>query len=64
MKRKILIAVLALGTIVGYGSAIARMRCGHGGWHERRAAYERRVADICTDAALRARADRPATGQP
>lgn len=71
MKRKILIGVLALGTVVGYGSAIARMRgghggygYGHGGWHDRRAAFERRVADICTDAALRARPDRPPAAAP
>jgi hypothetical protein len=61
MRRKALIVLLALGTVVGYGSAIARLRgCHHGGWRGgHHARFEERVADICADAALRARPDRP-----
>ena len=41
MKRRILIAVLALGTIGGYGSAFAHMRHmrGHCGFHRESAGY-------------------------
>jgi hypothetical protein len=48
MKRRLLIALLALGTVGGYGSAFASMSC-HA--HARRAAMERHVARICADAA-------------
>jgi hypothetical protein len=63
MRRKILIAVLALGTIGGFAAGFARLgRChhdGHGyGWHHRQRDFERRVADVCVDAALRAQAAR------
>jgi hypothetical protein len=66
MRRKALIVLLALGTVVGYGSAIARMRngCHYGGWQGRHARFEERVADICADAALRARPDRPPPRSP
>jgi hypothetical protein len=41
MRRRIVIALLALGTVAGYGSGIAHMAYGHGrhggeccsGWH-------------------------------
>ena len=46
--RRFLIAFFALGTIGGYGSAIAR---GAHRAHARRAAFERHVAHICADAA-------------
>ena len=65
MRRRILIVALALGTVLGYGAFFFRLahhaRGGgyghHGyGWSgHRRAAFERHVADLCTDAALRAR---------
>jgi hypothetical protein len=48
--RKIAIVLLSLGTIVGFGSGFASMRhraCA------RRDAFEKRVADICVDAARR-----------
>ncbi len=48
MKRRLLIALLALGTVGGYGSAFAGMSC-HA--HARRAAMERHVARLCVDAA-------------
>ena len=53
MKRRILIVLLTLGTIGGFGSGIASMRC-HA--HARRAAFERHVAKVCVDAARRAKA--------
>ena len=46
--RRLLIALFAIGTIGGYGSAIA---CGSHRAHARRAAFERHVARICADAA-------------
>jgi hypothetical protein len=47
MKRKILMTLLAVGTLGGYALGI-RSVC-HG--HARRAAFERHVAELCTDAA-------------
>ena len=46
--RRLLIALFALGTLGGYGSAIASSSC-HA--HARRAAWERHVAHLCADAA-------------
>jgi hypothetical protein len=46
--RRVLIALFALGTIGGYGSAIAGGAC-HA--RARRAAFERHVAHLCADAA-------------
>ena len=46
--RRVLIALFALGTLGGYGSAIASSSC-HA--HARRAAWERHVAHLCADAA-------------
>jgi hypothetical protein len=48
MKRRILIIVLGLGTIAGFGSGIASAVHHH---RAHRAAFERHVADLCTDAA-------------
>ncbi len=48
MRRRLLIALFALGTLGGYGSAIAGMSCRA---HARRAAWERHVAHICAEAA-------------
>lgn len=60
MKRKLLIALFAFGTVAGFGSGIASMACWHDRHHERRAAFERHVADVCVEAAYRARdAERP-----
>ncbi len=55
MKRKLLIAFLALGTIGGFGSGIASMSCWHHRPEARRAAFAAHVADVCVEAALRAR---------
>ncbi len=54
MKRKLLIALLAFGTVGGFGSGIASMACFHHHAAERRAAFERHVADVCVEAAHRA----------
>ncbi len=48
--RRVLIALFALGTVGGYGSAIATSSC-HA--RARRAAWERHVATLCADAARR-----------
>jgi hypothetical protein len=58
MKRKLIIGLLALGTILGFALGFARV-CGrhHHGWHRQR--FEQRVAEVCTQAALKAQADRP-----
>ena len=48
MKRRLLIALLALGTVGGYGAGFAGLGCRA---HARRAAMERHVARICADAA-------------
>ncbi len=59
MRRKFLIGALALGTLLGYGGCAARAihhRAGHGAGGGRRASFERHVAQICADAALRANA--------
>ena len=48
MKRKILIALLTLGTIGGFASGFSSMRWRH---HNRRAAFEQHVARVCVDAA-------------
>jgi hypothetical protein len=52
MKRRFLIVLLTLGTIGGFGSGIASMRC-HG--ESRRAAFERHVAKVCVDAARKSK---------
>ncbi len=50
--RRVLIAVFALGTIGGYGSALASASC-HA--RARNAAFERHVASVCAHAARDAR---------
>lgn len=63
MKRKLLIALFTFGTVAGFGSGIASMACWHSRAEARRAEFERHVADVCVEAALRARdglpVDRP-----
>ena len=57
MKRKVLLVLLALGTIAGYASAA----CSHHRYHhgERHRAFEQHIADICVAAAQRHMTDRP-----
>jgi hypothetical protein len=45
--RRLAVVLLAFGALFGFASAA------HHGWHSRRDAFERHVADICTEAALR-----------
>lgn len=59
MKRKLVIALLALGTIGGFASGLRSMRC-HAQW--RRSAFEAHVAQVCVDAARNAKAS-PAAPQ-
>jgi hypothetical protein len=48
MRRLLLVFLLGLGALVGFGSGIHELR-----WHRwaQRAAFERHVAEICVDAA-------------
>jgi hypothetical protein len=48
IKRKIVMGLLVLGTIGGFASGFASMRC-HG--KHRREAFENRVAETCIRAA-------------
>ncbi|HJL15613.1 MAG TPA: hypothetical protein RMH99_08160 [Sandaracinaceae bacterium LLY-WYZ-13_1] len=57
MKRTLLIALFAFGTVAGFGSGFASLACWHHRADARRAAFERHVADVCVEAADRARAD-------
>jgi hypothetical protein len=47
-RKRALIALLTLGTLGGYAAGFMSIGC-HA--HERRAAYERHVADVCVQAA-------------
>jgi hypothetical protein len=51
-RYRFVMPLLAIGAIVGFGSAL------HHRWHEqhldREGAFERHIADVCADAALRA----------
>lgn len=59
MRRRLLIALLGFGAFAGFASGLASLHChrfhggyGYGPFHH--ADFERHVADVCTDAALRA----------
>jgi hypothetical protein len=61
MGRKSLMVLLGLGALAGFGAGFAGL-CygGYAGWghgpggrFERHAAFERHVADTCTEAAMR-----------
>lgn len=51
MKHRFLVALLAFGTVAGFGAGFFHMGM-HA--HGRRDAFERHIADVCTDSALRA----------
>ena len=57
MKRKLLMVLLGVGAVAGFGAGFARLCYGgfghHGGRFGRHADFERRVADTCTESALR-----------
>ena len=52
-RRKLLIGLLALGTVGGFASGFAGMGCRA---HSRRQHFERHVSELCADAALRVKA--------
>lgn len=47
MQRRLLVVLLALGTLGGYAAGFASLNC----HRDRRAAFERHVADVCVEAA-------------
>jgi hypothetical protein len=51
IKRRILIALFGLGTIGGFGAGFHSLR--YHAW-QRHAAFEKHVAQLCTDAAKHA----------
>jgi hypothetical protein len=51
IRRSLTIALLALGTVAGYGSALCSWSHHR---HARHAAFEQHVARVCVDAARRA----------
>jgi hypothetical protein len=55
IRRRFAIALLALGTVAGYGSALCSWSCHR---HARRAAFEQHVARVCVDAARHAQPPR------
>ncbi|MGC4095426.1 MAG: hypothetical protein QM756_47375 [Polyangiaceae bacterium] len=60
MRRKFWAVLLGIGAIAGFASGFRSMhRMGYGacgcGYDERRARFEAHVADVCTQAAQRAR---------
>jgi hypothetical protein len=59
MKRRILVVLLALGALGGYAAGFASL--GHCNGH-RRAAFERHVAKVCTEAAREAEGARGSEG--
>jgi hypothetical protein len=64
MRYRLRIAVLALGTVLGYGFAVHSMR--HHRYH--REAFERHVAEVCLGAANSLKTDQagsaPRSGPP
>lgn len=52
MRRKVLIVLLALGTVGGYASALCGARCHRESRQDR---FERHIASICVDAARNAK---------
>ncbi len=59
MRRKLLIALFALGTVGGYAGGFASMRCHRGGRWGNHDGFEQHVARVCADAALRTEGRRP-----
>ena len=59
IKRAFLITFFSLGTIGGFASGFAHLGAHCASHHQRRAAFEDHVADVCTRAAHRADGTRP-----
>ena len=64
MARKLLMILLGVGAVAGFGSGLARLWHGPGRHFDRHAELERRVADACTESALRVYKDRAGKGEP
>ncbi|HEV8245181.1 MAG TPA: hypothetical protein VGP93_05410 [Polyangiaceae bacterium] len=68
MRRGLLIFVLALGAIAGFGVGFAHLcgfhRYGHGFRGEGRDEFENHVADVCVRAAERTLKERPQAAEP
>ena len=60
MKRKVIMGLLALGTLGGFASGFASMKCHARNRHE---AFERKVADVCVRAAREADAETARAGE-
>jgi hypothetical protein len=59
IKRAFLITFFSLGTIGGFASGFAHLGAHCASHHQRRAAFEDHVANVCTRAAQRADGARP-----
>jgi hypothetical protein len=68
MGRKLLMVLLGLGAVAGFGAGFARMcHAGyghHGHGFGRHGDFERRVADTCTESALRVYGQKGAGAKP
>ncbi|RYZ02234.1 MAG: hypothetical protein EOO73_32455 [Myxococcales bacterium] len=54
MRRKLAMLLLATGAVLGFGAGFARLHAGPGYFGRgRHGDFERRVADACTESALR-----------
>ncbi len=53
MKRKLLIVALAMGTVGGFASGLASLRCHR---HHRYAHFKKEVTEICAEAVRQAEA--------
>lgn len=51
MRYRMRVALLTLGTVFGFASGFASLACHHHR-QDRRAAFERHVARLCSDAAI------------
>jgi hypothetical protein len=66
MRRRLLIVLFALGTVVGFslGFLSVRRHCHGGGYYGHRAKFEQRVSDTCAEAALRVYRAQPPPAAP
>lgn len=66
MGRRLLMVLLGLGAVAGFGAGFARLCAGPGhfghGRFGRHEDFERRVADTCTESALRVYGQKTAAG--
>ncbi len=66
MGRRLLMVLLGVGAVAGFGAGFARVLHGgyghHGGRFDRHAELQRRVADTCAESALRVYRQKSGTG--